>query len=497
MELSKLPIHFESAPLRVLSRAAAEGTLTPPANLPPMVKVLSVDGRATASAEAAEGKLTANGAVTLSVLYLCDAGKLHGFESVALFRHGIDLAQARPDMRCCVQCSVGEISWRLSGGGLELRAEVLLDCAAGGRETLSAVSGISAEGLESRTETLSVWQTELVTEELGLRDEVRLPRAADRLLSVSGFCRIQSALPEEEKVSLSGMLRLCALFAAPDGTVVQAPFSLPFEARIPLPEGTQNTCASARLLALSGTLVDDDILSVEARAEVRIAALSQTQQTVFRDAYLAGQQLNCAYASLSLRRDLWCNCRGTLRLEAALPDGMPDAERVLAARLRPALEHCSAGSGSLAASGTVYASILYLCREGNLHSFDAALPFACDCEAPALTEGMDLVADAACELLHAGAATGSILIQCALDCAVEAGSMTEHTVLSEAVLGEAQGGMYGPVVYFPAEGETLWDVGRRFSVPLAELRALNPSLAEELPPALLLNLRRARMAKNA
>lgn len=492
MELTKQPLMFEGAPLRIDTRAAAEGTLTPPPSLPPMEKVLCVDGYASASAKAAEGKLRIDGTVLFHVLYVCSAGKTHGFESAAVFAHAVDLPGAKADMRAFVHCALGKIRWRLTGGSVELSAEVQLSCFAAGKESLAVLSGADVQGLETRCETLSLWQSEISSEELGLRDEVRLPRTADRLLSLSGWCRIQNALPEGEKVSLSGMLKLCALFAAPDGTVVQAPFSLPFETRLPLPEGAKTAFAAARLLALSGTLVDEDILSVEARAEATVAALKEETHTVLTDAYAVGHSLSHSAAAFTARKELWCNCRGTLRLEAPLPEGMPDAERVLAVRLRPAADSCAAAAGALELSGTVYASILYLCREGNLHSFEAALPFSCGCETPALQAGMEVFADLACELLHAGAATGSILIQCALDCAVQAYALADHSALTDAAAGEPLGGLYGPVVYFPAEGETLWEVGKRFCVPLSELKSLNPDLEKELPPALVLNLRRPR-----
>lgn len=75
---------------RASSRALAEGTLSPPPGMPPMARILSIDGRAGGSGEAVEGKLMIDGAVTLSVLYLCEEGKSHGFESDGSLqaRHG-------------------------------------------------------------------------------------------------------------------------------------------------------------------------------------------------------------------------------------------------------------------------------------------------------------------------------------------------------------------------------------------------------------------------
>lgn len=80
MEIFKQNIAYECAPLRASSRALAEGTLSPPPGMPPMARILSIDGRAGGSGEAVEGKLMIDGAVTLSVLYLCEEGKSHGFE---------------------------------------------------------------------------------------------------------------------------------------------------------------------------------------------------------------------------------------------------------------------------------------------------------------------------------------------------------------------------------------------------------------------------------
>ncbi len=489
MEIFKQNIAYECAPLRASSRALAEGTLSPPPGMPPMARILSIDGRAGGSGEAVEGKLMIDGAVTLSVLYLCEEGKSHGFESVALFKHAMDLSGAAAGMRVCVQCSVAELKHNLTPGGLEIRARILIDCSAYAHEELSAVSGAKAEGLEVLPVTVTIPSSEILSDELELRDEARLPRVADRLLCTNGFCRVQNLSMEGSGCTVSGMLRISVLFAAPDGTIVQAPFSMPFETRMDLPESAESAYGSVRLLGLECSLSGEDIVTVDARVELTIVAASTMECDLLADAYATGAQLSCQAKALHMRRDRTVNCRGAMRLEAPLPEGQPEADRVLAVRMRPALHTATAGEGTLTLMGDLHASLIYLSREGNLHSF------TCDCDAPALASGMDVLPDCACELLHAGTSTGAIMLQCALDCAAMACSTSDISVVTDLTEEKRLGGIYGPVVYFPTEGEGLWQIGKRFGVPIHELRKLNPDLEKGIPPALLLNLRRPAVSK--
>ena len=108
-----------------------------------------------------------------------------------------------------------------------------------------------------------------------------------------------------------------------------------------------------------------------------------------------------------------------------------------------------------------------------------------------MAAGRMLSVRASCEA-NGTPAGSEISMQCMIDAQAIASDEENITVVTGVSAGKtAVAELYGPVIYFPMPGETLWDVGKRFSMPLSELSRLNPEAGAGSPgKAVLLNLRR-------
>ena len=187
---------------------------------------------------------------------------------------------------------------------------------------------------------------------------------------------------------------------------------------------------------------------------------------------------------------MWADCRATARIELPLPAGMPEAETVHYVRLRPVACGVECADGSVRLSATLHASALYTCAAGLLHSFETTVFCDAQCECPAAKAGMRAEAQLNAELLNASGMPGGIAARLNLTASVTGYLLAEETVLTDAQPAGSRGGSYGPVVYFPAEGESPWEIGRRFGVPQAELLKENPGIEKAVPHAVLVNMRR-------
>ena len=486
MESYNLMMRFERAPLFTMAQATADGDLVPPSSMPPIASVLSVSGQATAAATPQNGLMAVDGAVTLSVVYVCANGRVHGFDSLAVFKHDVELIGAKPAMHCLVSASVGEITHRLSGGTLNVHALVLLSLTARENTELDAIE--SVRDAQTRSMAVDICTIDSAGDELTLREDARLPRVADKLLGISGFARTTDVTIESGKAIVDGMLKVDALFTTPDGTLVQSPLTVPFTHRILIPGTTENVAAFARILSLNAVLVDEDIISIDALLELTLLLHEKRHCELLEDAYSTTEIIKCEKAILPVVDSSAVSCRTTLRLSTTVPEGMPPAERTLVALTRPELHTSSAMHGKISLSGHIYASLVYVCHEGNLHGFSVKVPFEAECEAPSMIDTSTLSLDANCELIHAGANHMEIPLQLMLDVSAAGWKIENANVITSLSTAERPEPQYGPMIYFPTPDEGLWEVGKRFGLTIDELKRLNPS--SDAPRAVLINSKR-------
>lgn len=474
------------------SQAVAEGELSAPSALPPIAKVLMIDGRVSASSESGQDRLDVSGAVALSVLYICESGKVHGFESVALFKHSIEMDNVRSGMRSDVNPSVDAITHTFENGSLRVRAIINLECSASERAETAIVRRIDGSDIEMMTVRFNAGYTQVDSAEHTLREDARLPRPASKLLCVNGYARVQNVALEGNLARVTGMLRLSILFAALDGMPVQTPVALPFEHTFPLADGASSASGVAQILQLSAALMDEDVITVDAHLLIKLFTFVERSFDAVADAYSTKQPIVVNMSPILSQRSVSADLRCMVRTSLPLPEGMPAVDRVMLVVARPSVATATALNGLVKLDGTLQVSAVYMTREGEPYGFTGELPFSCEGDAPMIMEGMSLSIHAACEANGSAAAGNEIPLQCMIDAIAIATNSSSVNVVTGITAGKpAAAELYGPVIYFPMVDETMWDVGKRFAVPQTELTRLNPEAAAGSPgKAVLLNIRR-------
>lgn len=474
------------------TQAVAEGELSAPAALPPIAKVLMIDGRVSATSESGQDRLDVSGAVALSVLYICESGKVHGFESVALFKHSCEMDNVRPGMRSDVNPSVDSITHTFENGALRVRAIINLECSAAERAETTIVRRIDGSGIEMMTVRFKAGHTVAESCEHSLREDARLPRPASKLLACNGYVRVQNVAIEGSVARISGMLRMSVLFAALDGLPVQTPIAIPFEHTLPLKDGASSATAVAQIMQLSTALMDEDVITVDAQLMMKLFAFVEHSFDAVADAYSTKMPIAVNTSPITSQQSVSADLRCMVRASLPLPEGMPAVDRVMLAVARPSVATATAQNGSVKLEGMLQVNVVYMNREGEPYGVSGELPFSCEGDAPSIMEGMSLSVHAACEANGSPSAGNEIPLQCMIDAYAIATASTSVNVVTGVSAGKPSATeMYGPVIYFPTPGETLWEVGKRFAVPQTELTRLNPEAGASSPgKAVLLNLRR-------
>ena len=135
----------------------------------------------------------------------------------------------------------------------------------------------------------------------------------------------------------------------------------------------------------------------------------------------------------------------------------------------------SAREGRLCVDAMVFVHALYQCDGGQLHAFPYDLPLQLELDA-AYTPQARVTLQTLSAQLTGGGRTPELMLT------LEArATLYERRPLTAAVRVEPAGTPRAPVgivIYCAGAGETLWEVGKRFSVPLMRLREWNAALGD-------------------
>ncbi len=476
MEISRSTLCYD-APVGTLHAQANIDCAIP---LPPgaagaAVLETGASAAVTASVPGERG-LEITGTLTFRPLVLDDAGAPVPFTATADFSHRIERDGLTGDMRAAVAAELLSCDCRLTGDALRVRATVLLRATVHQPVETGVVACLApAPKLEQLTRPLATGQRlRIGGGRLLLREEVTLPHGFTAL-QASGVPLVRDASPAEGGAMIDGTLNLLLLGLGQDGGLIEHPCAVAFSDALRL-ESAEQLSVTASLLSLSVGQEDPEtnIAAVEASIELTAYGTIAQEIPVLIDAYDPAQAFTCEQqtAVCLCYRGVW-ERREHVREQVRLPEGLPDAYMPVLVRVSPAITNANGDS----VDGVLQTTIVYRCDGGQYHSFTDTLPFSLSVPADgALLDPRVTV--------QAAQATGSgrafdvqvSLLFTGLVCREESISFT--TGITPSAQAEPPTGI---LLYFPDAGETLFSVGKRFSMPTAEIRQLNPDVSDPLP----------------
>lgn len=470
MEAIKQKISIDSPPSWLIVSTKAGGEITPPSDMPPIKKVLLIDGSAIVNCLCEKGNLNAQGTVTFTIIYLCEKGMVHSFESSAPFKH-IEQAECDEGMRINATAKIGRIDFSLSDSTLKLEADVIMQCCIIASKEHAVIEQLKGES-EQSTIPFASKRSSTISEQANIREEVRIPRSASKLLNVSGFARVNSAQIEGTKAQVDGTLRLNILLCALDGTMIQTPATLPFATRLDLPESTKKINVTAQVKAITANLIGDDIVSIEACIQLRAHCIALKELELLIDCYGYEDNILCEKVQCADVHQLNINSRSTFRLLATISTDAPAADRVLCCTLRPQVNSIIAGDGSATVKGIVFTSLVYVCAQGNFHSAHWELEFECLMEGAQVKKGMTVTAMANCELISAGGGR-EVALQVAMDMVLDCIKVSSYDLIDNISIAPRLTSRRGASIYFKSPEQTMWDIGKMTGMAQSELLRLN------------------------
>lgn len=492
MRLEQREIRPEQPCGRCTAQFNVDGDVTLPGSLRETAHILHVSAMAVAeSAEAMQDRASVAGRVVFRVLYTQGERKQPtSIEATADFNHLCDLPGALPrtEVFACVQVEHAEAA--VQGGRMNLRAVVRLWARAMGNEPLAVITQVDAPGVQQRTEQLRLRTTVgRGSADVLLREEFSLPAelAVQETLGAGAQAVFFDTAGGQGRIGLSGEVTIEAVHASsiPGKPIVVTRHSLPVSQSVEI-TGENGELLDGRIVVKDVAVASQDMGDGERtlRAEVLLGltAWAEREETaaLLADAYTTEGE------ALQLHRRNAVMRTGARRMQAAesgkvtlmLPGDEKPLRTVLAAFAVPVMTGFTQQGSRLIAEGVMEATLLYLSEDGETPlSVRLEAPFRTAFAAEAAPE--DIVTLQAANVEAVLITSDRAELRYILRAEVEGVQAAPVTVIDDVTAIPAEPTETGIVLCYAQPGETLWEIARRYRLPEAELRKLNPELQEQ------------------
>lgn len=475
MEIRKTTLTAETLFGRTTAQVQTESAIPLPQGRT-LERVLSHESEVTIrEAACRDGAITVTGTMTVRPLVESAERTPYAFEASADFTHTIRLDGVTPDMNARVTAELPACTLRCEEGGLLMQATAELTATVLETKQIPCITDIDGvKGLERLTGTVTLQKRALLgAKSTHINEAIDAPQSVT-VLRASAVPQVTGLMRGTDGMRVEGELRLSVLYLTQDGGIRRETARIPFSDALAAEPG-ENAAATATLKSLAVTVEEEGTATVDASLSIGIYGSVSDTQRVLCDAYDEAGSFLCRMETAAVQNfeATWCQ---TVQLNETLtvPQHMKDAYLPLYASLRTAITRVSVEGGRGRIEGVLAATVVYRDDDGMKQSFTQELPLSFDTDAKgdAMLARIRVLDYA----LSGGGRTVGLLLTlsveaewyrtCAFSCVPE---------LLPAPDRESDSGM---LVWFADPDESLFSIGKRFSLPIARVKACNPNLSE-------------------
>ena len=424
-------------------------------------------------------KVDITGGITVMVTALDAGGSVFAFESYAGYTHTVELQGARPGMEASVAASVKQLRVTAAPDGARLSADaelrVMLTTAAPLR-VISSVSGVSDLELRSvqyrhNRETVSGSET------LRMREELAEAGVAE-VISCGGQVLVRDVNAERDGVSVSGVLTVSAVTLDGSGHTGELVRQVPFREKLNI-DAEDGAFCTAKLVSLAMHTLGEEfaLMTMEAEIEFTVHSRAQREYEIPTDAFSPSVGFDCLPEELRILNAYGCCAIQTQYKELMeLPDNAAEIASALFASAKPVVTSVECGANEIIVCGVFTTTLVYESASGTKYAYTDDIPFSI----PMPNESGCNMPVVSCECTVQPTVGGERTVQLGYTALLSAFMYGAENV--GAVVGlaekEAPARADGILIAFASQGDTVYDIAKRYLVPCTEVKRLNPDAEE-------------------
>lgn len=430
-------------------------------------------------AETQTGRVSADVAVNFVVLYLDGEGALRSIEAQSNQSVAIDVEEASARMGARVWGWAEEVRAEESGGRLNLRAELIVKTCVLEELEQSVVSDVEEAGPLARQEVAVETVTQAATgrQRLLVTESFPSDREDARVLFATACPILSGVQAGEHTVNLNGEIKstiVCTSAQSPYFTMQKIlPFNLSVDA-----EGARFGMEALATLGVQELVAEfkpgeeGETLAVECILQADVYAFRRSEASVLTDLYsIRGDGLEVKTQELDFLCGVTAYSQDQNFAQAlSLPEGSAPLRNIYGVMARPVAVELVQEERQTVAEGLISVTLFYDGGEG-LTSATQALAFHQAFPPVEVDCALEL---RVCTVQAAQITSESADIQLVLNLSGPHYELCSIAVVTEVEdTGESEAAPAGVTLYYPAQGETLWQVGKRFHMDPEDVSRLN------------------------
>ncbi len=491
MELIKNTINVCRTTAKGMTQAMADGDVIVPDIKPDILKLLEVNSDACITDKYIEnGRLVICGRVDYKVLYVPDSEseKIKNIPVSMEFRQVVDGGGADSDCKVILKPTVERVEFStVNSRKLRLRAIVHIEYEILRLCNIDICTDIDDESFEKLCDDISFEDTVDISEhDFTVRETVEVPNGAE---SVSEILKTDVRIYDTEykpvtgKVIVKGNLGVCVLYTDTDGQIKFVESELPFTEVLDAEGVSEDTVCDIDYCVLgvmSGCEPDGDgdmrLITLDVDVSASLRCTETRRSAILNDCYMPYMKTECESEELT-----FCvtkerpQTQNTIREIIELPQTAPEVGKVYNVMTNAVITKSELNRNKIICEGRVEAYILYLTDsvENPVYSHKKDIPFSYMIECENDTDG--LMCEIKAGIKHVSynlTSGGEVELRCLLgiDCML----IKEEKInnISDISVTDKKNNS-GIVIYFARVGERVWDIAKRYSVPVKSLNAHN------------------------
>lgn len=476
MELLWNEINAQRLIYRGITQKEASGTIPLPAGRQ-ISEVLDYSAEIFIdSCRADENKVETAGRIKTSVLGTDAQGELFCFDSESDFTQCIEAENAQPGMNASAEAAVKTLSiQKISDDTLSFSLTADISCRVTSNSAFRLLNGIQGmNDIEMKTEALEAARRVEIGSGLVRISEELTSEGADYVLEHSAKISVRDTAIENGNASVSGIINVNLLAQTADGELMQIVRNIPFRENIALNAEADEIYAAAELkntnIRALGT--EFSLIAFDADALFKIYCIKSSEMKIPLDAFSPTLNFNCLLENLRFENALGGNCmQQSLRENISVPEGMANIFSSVFSAARPVITSVSFSKGEMNAEGLLMTRLIYKSGDGNIHSFIEEVPFEISMAAPEKAKYANLAVNASAGVTGGGGTAAQISY--AIDAHAEFFGETQLNAVAGIAECEPEATPTGIIVYNAQEGESVFDIAKKFRMPLEKVRSLN------------------------
>lgn len=490
MELNKTELYLCDTMIKGTTQAMSDGEVIVPDVKPDILKILQVDAEASVTDRYIEnGRLYISGRVDYKVLYIPDSDgeRIKSILTSMDFRQTADAGRAEPGDNIFAAAEVDRVEFSAPNSRkLRLRAVISIDYEVCRISETELCTGAD-EDIECEYESIDIeCTTHLGTHEFTVKERIETPAGQSPIAEI---LKTDVAITEPEYKTVTGKIIIKAnadisvLYTDDNGEVRFIEAELPFTEVLDADGTGDRTICD----------IDFEVLGVMCEAEedsdgdMRIAAVDidicaavRSTETVsceiMTDCFVPYQRTDIGREDVSITRTV---CRpaiqNSIREIIDVPDNVPGVAGVYNVIADASVTRSELQGRRLLCEGKIDTYVLYLTdsAESPVYSIRKEIPFSyvAECEGAAGDEEIELKASVG-HIGYSLNSSGDIELRCLVR--IDGRLISRETVGNiVSVETEDMPSRSGIFIYFVKDGDTLWDISKRYAVPRGRIARYN------------------------